>query len=265
MTDRDLPLAGAVVVVTRPRDRSGSWVEALSGAGADVILLPIFRLEIAAGDRWTKFLSQLQTVQAQRASDSRAPWWALTSASVIPAISRALHAEPQLADGVRIAAVGKATAEAARDAGLAVELVGDGRGAESLAATLIAEDPQPTLLHITSDRGLPVLVDRVREAGGEASIAVAVEHCLEESSTPERIFRKPSATCLTFASPSAVEGLFARVDVAQRSALLALPAVAIGETTASSVTAAGWGRVFVADSPDPESLVNAVARAADNI
>ena len=248
------------MVVTRPRDRASSWVEALTAAGADVILLPIFRLAPVSGDAWAQFMSQLQTTR-----DASSPWWGLTSASVIPAVAAALRADPDLATGVRIAAVGRATETAARDAGLSVDLVGDGSGAESLAAALLSEDPQPTLLHITSDRGLPVLVDQVRAAGGVASMAIAVEHCPEASSDPERIFREPTATCLTFASPSAVEGLLDRTPPERRASLLQLPAVAIGATTAESLNAAGWERVISAESPDPKSLVNAVARTADNL
>ena len=257
------PLTGRIVAITRPRDRAAALVEAFSDAGAEAILIPVLRLIEVEGNEATAFEETVRTFV-----EGGAGWFVFTSASSVAPVARLLASDPALADAcdghVRVAAVGEATAGALASSsvicdGRPLALVGDGGGAAGLVEALLAIDPAPRVLHVTSDRGLPVVVDRVEEAGGEAHRAVAVVHAVEPTLDAARLFEDPAAECVTFASPSAAEGLLAACSPEERTRVLALPAIAIGATTAEALRTLGFSTVVPAAEPTPHASVEAVA------
>jgi uroporphyrinogen-III synthase len=68
---------------------------------------------------------------------------------------------------------------------------------------------------------------------------------------------------VTFASPSAMEALRSEIgpDLFNRLAR-AVPAAAMGPTTAGALRKAGWRKVSVAEEPTLEALVDAAGQAA---
>jgi uroporphyrinogen-III synthase len=250
------PLAGRIVALTRPRDRIRPYVRAFRAAGAETIICPVLRLVPVEGAERAKLERALRTFV-----DGGEGWIAFTSASVPPVVARLLAADHDLRDlcarRLRVAAVGKATAETAWSRGFAVALEGEGEGAEALAKQLLAVEPRPRVLHITSDRGLPTLVRAINAAGGTASRIIAVEHRPEPTLDPAALFRSRPAELVVIASPSAAEGLLDACTAAQRRALVAIPALALGETTAASLRAHGFREVIVSALPAPEALVAA--------
>jgi len=244
------------VGLTRPRDRVGPLLSAFTAAGAEAVLLPVFRTVAVAGN------SRIELEEALRAFLEGAQGWIVcTSGSVIPVLAELTVADRNLAalvDAQRFAAVGPATASMARAHRFSVDLVGDGRGAIALAEALLDLDSSPRVIQLTSDRGLPDLADRLEAAGGSVVRAVAVEHQLEPTLNPDSIWRDPSVDCLVYASPSAADGLLKVCDDRDRQRLKSLPAVAIGSTTATALLASGFSQVITATTPSPEGLVSAV-------
>ncbi len=249
-------LAGRVIALTRPRDRIAPFAAAFVDAGAETVLLPVLRLVPVEGTARTEFE---ETVRAF--SEGGPGWWALTSASVVPTLQSLLSGDAALRtlidERVRIAAVGEATAQAARSRGFSVALTGDGSGAAELARAILAGDPCPRVLHVTSDRGLPALVDAIEEGGGSALRAVAVEHSIEPTVDPARLFDPNPVELVVFASPSAAEALLGACDPTERARLLALPTVALGETTAAALRAFGFGDVTVAAESTALAVIDA--------
>jgi len=174
------------------------------------------------------------------------------------AIRRAPRAHSALAGPLRIAVVGRATGRAARSKGLPVTLEGTGEGARFLADRILAADPAPRVLHPTSDRGLPQLKEALEAAGGRVESVIAVVHRPEPGLDPDRLFRAPPVRQVVFASPSAAEGLLSSLAEERREALLSIPAVAVGPTTAEALRGYGFREVAVADRPTPDSIRDAL-------
>lgn len=261
MSDRALPLAGRVIALTRPRDRIAAWAAEFVDAGAETVLLPTLRLTSVEGSARTELEETVRVF-----SEGGEGWWVFTSASVVPTMRALLDRDPALRDlvegRVQIAAVGSATERAARSRGFAVALTGDGSGARALAEQLLDRaDRAPRVLHITSDRGLPDLVDTVERGGGSALRAIAVEHSVEPTLDPSRLFDPAPVELIVFASPSAAEALLGACDSDEQARLRAIPVVAIGETTRAALAERGFGDVTVAEQSTAASAVEAaVAR-----
>lgn len=115
----DVTLAGAQVLLPRP---DGPLADGLRAAGAEVTTCPV----------------QRTVVLPVEGSLEGADWVVLTSAATLPALEELGLAIPA---GARIAAVGEATAEAARRAGHTVDLVPEGQA--TAAALVDAFPPGP--------------------------------------------------------------------------------------------------------------------------
>ena len=101
------PLSGTVVGLTRPRDRVGPLLSAFTAAGAEAVLLPVFRTVAVEGN------PRIELEEALRAFLEGADGWIVcTSGSVIPVLAEFIVADRNLAapvDSQRFAVVGAAT------------------------------------------------------------------------------------------------------------------------------------------------------------
>ncbi|HEY5250122.1 MAG TPA: uroporphyrinogen-III C-methyltransferase [Acidimicrobiales bacterium] len=129
------PLSGLSVVVTRPRAQSGELVSGLAAAGARVVVLPVMAVT-----------DPVDTGPLERAArDAGAyDWIVFTSANAVDRFV-ALLPDGRALGGVRLAAVGSATAAALAGWHLRADLVPDEATAEGLVAAMPAPsaDPRP--------------------------------------------------------------------------------------------------------------------------
>lgn len=131
------PLAGRTVVVTRARDQAGDLVERLERLGAEVVVAPVIEIiePSDAGAALQAAVSSLQDAVSSpgHGDGSGAPpdWLVFTSANAVRRFCARLDSEVDLG-GVRVAAIGSATAAAAEAAGLNVDLMPDRFVAEDL-------------------------------------------------------------------------------------------------------------------------------------
>lgn len=250
------PLAGRTVALTRPRDRIGPLVRAFVAAGAETIICPVLRLVPVEGSARAALAGKLRAFVEEAEG-----WIGLTSASVPPVLGRVFAADPWLrercASRLQVAAIGEATVRASWARGIAVHLEGDGDGAEALAAAVLAEDPSPRLLHVTSDRGLGGDLAAIERAGGSVLRAVAVEHRPEPSLEAARLLRSPAADLVVLASASAGDGLLGACAPAERLAVRALSVLAVGEETAAALRALDFAEVCVVEEDTPGAIVAA--------
>jgi uroporphyrinogen-III synthase/uroporphyrinogen III methyltransferase/synthase len=126
-----LPLAGRRVLVTRAAHQAGKLSQGLRALGAEPVEVPVLEiqppLDFAPLDR------------ALRSLDSY-DWLILTSANTVRALverAASLGISPREGASPKVAAVGDATATAARNAGFAVALVPETYVAESLIDKLL--------------------------------------------------------------------------------------------------------------------------------
>lgn len=124
------PLAGRVVVVTRPRAQAQAFAHLLEEAGARVLLAPTIVIEPPTS--WEPLDRALDGLDAYQ-------WVVFTSVNGVEMTRRRLEHAGRTAralEGRRLAAIGPATAEALRRVGLAPELVPEEYVAEGLAGEL---------------------------------------------------------------------------------------------------------------------------------
>jgi uroporphyrinogen III methyltransferase/synthase len=246
-------LAHHGVVVTRCEPEGGPLARRLEARGARIV-------------RWatTKLAPPSDPKPLERALAGLAAydWLVVTSAHGAAAVTARVETRPAK---LRVAAVGPATAAELEAAGWAVDLVGPGPGAEALARALAESGvagarvlfPAGSLARETlveSLAGLDVRLDRV-EAYRTLPARLDVGACFAQLDSG-------AVDAITFASPSAVDGLARALGRDELPAILDRIAVAsIGPTTTAALVAAGRAPDAEAAQPSLDSLVDAVGRA----
>jgi uroporphyrinogen-III synthase len=253
----ELPLAGRRVLVTRAVHQAGKLSEGLRALGAIPVEVPV--LEIAPPDSFD-FLDE-----ALRQLD-RYDWVIFTSANTVRALSKrgagiGVAAHPKA--NVKVAAVGEATASAAREAGWSISLVPESYVAESLvtdAGGAIGAGSRVLLARAAVARD--VIPDALRAAGAMVDVVDAYRNVIPKEA-PEKLRGALTAglDAATFTSSSSVEHL---ADAA-RAAGMEFPfagvlAVSIGPITSQTLRGMGWDTAAEADPHDVSGLIAAVVR-----
>lgn len=251
---RTLPLAGKRVVVTRPLKTSAGLMEELRSAGATAILFPLI---------WIEPPQDLMAFDAALRDLSNYDWLIFTSRNAVPAVSRRLAGLPEpsrsVPASVRVAAVGAATGEAAREAGFRDAFAGRGT-ATDLIAELAGELRGKKVFLPRSDKAAPELLDQLRAAGAEvreviAYRTVAVEYRVEDIEDDIK-----TADAFLFFSPSAVQAFRRLLESGVLSSRAASAAFgAIGPVTANALERAGLRCDFRAARPGNAAIVAALA------
>lgn len=252
------PLAGRRVVVTRSLDQAGELTAQLRSAGADVIELPMIRIEAEAGAQW-----QADVWDGLTQYD----WVVFTSVNGVRHFFELFyqkHSDLRSIGGVRFAAVGPTTAGAVQEQKLEVDLVPAQANAEALADALIAHASMDNLkvLLVTGNRNRDVLRQRLEEERAivdELAVYRNEPADLEGHPGADR-FRSEGADAVVFASSSAVEGFVAQAGILQRDPGTRTPAcVSIGPQTSAALRAAGLPVDFEAQEATVASLVSGLA------
>jgi uroporphyrinogen III methyltransferase / synthase len=180
---RDRPLAGARILVTRPRHQARELVSAFTELGAAVLEQPA--IEISPPDDWAP------VDRALRALD-RFDWLVFSSANgVRHLLDRLLLAHDLRALGkIRLAAIGPGTAEELARYHLRADIVPKDYRAESLAAALEHESqPGSRFLLARASRGREVLAEELARHAAEVEqvvvynsrdVAAADPHVVEQ-------------------------------------------------------------------------------------
>ena len=247
------PLQGKRIVITRAADQSESLVAGLRANGAIAVLMPL--VAFAAPDDVQRLD---ETVANLRGFD----WIFLTSQNALRALqdsSARIHMP--LGEAVKdtaIAAVGPATAEVVRQAGLVVKYVARQHDGVSLARELGADVKGKKVLLPRSDRANPDLVAVLGELGAMVTEVIAYK-TVRTDGVMERwqevVTRTPPDAVLFF-SPSAVHHLEELLG-AQRFAELSTNVVyaAIGTVTERAIRAAGVERIVKAADTTVDSIL----------
>jgi uroporphyrinogen III methyltransferase/synthase len=252
-----LPLFGARVLVTRPRDQAGPLLASLRAAGAEARAIPMLRIE-PAGDpaAIARCLGELERYDAVL----------LASANAARELARrAAELGVGLAEArPLVACVGPATAATARELGLRVDLVPEARfDAEGLFEALCAALPISgrRFLLPRAEGGREILAERIAAAGGRPEPLV-----LYRSAPPELdagALRAALAAgefdTILFASPSAARHFAALLDGESREAARRCTLAAIGPVTAEALAKQGLPADVVAERAEGGALVAALA------
>lgn len=243
-------LAGRVVLVTRPAERAVEWAERLAALGAHPLVLPCL-VTVPIHDAGTT--RRLQDVLRD------AHWLFLASCRAVDALIPLLEPHGGIPASVRLAAVGPATAEAAR-AWRAVDVVATEATAMGLARDLLARTTNPER-HDTCRVVIAGAKDGRRDAekfltaAGVAVTRVAVYRTIPAPVTlPREDLAAARVDDILLASPSAVIGLV-NCAVPPESARI----ITIGPTTTAAARAAGLTVTAEARRPGLDGMLEVMS------
>lgn len=254
--DSGNPLQGKRVVVTRAAAQSRSLVQALQANGAIPVLVPM--VSFGPPDNPSGVDQAIRAI-------AQYDWLFLTSQNALRALqARGEALAVSLADAlqqVNIAAVGPATAEAAKQAGLKIEYVAEKHQGTALAQELAAKVKGKRVLLPRSDRANPELVQRLQSLGATVSEVVVyktVRPNEQERQAADQI-AKDGADAVLFFSPSAVQhlqeifGPAKFLELSQRAV-----SVAIGPVTHEALRKLDIRRVLVAGDTTTDAVLQAL-------
>jgi uroporphyrinogen-III synthase len=230
------------VVVTRDEPADGPLSRELKDLGLTVLVWPA--VSVSRADP--------SALRAALAAAGSFDWFVFASRHAVAAVLTELAQAPP---GVKVAAIGRATAQVLRQRGWPVDLVPDDASAAALVQAFAARpeltDGAPRMLYPASSRALPALAAGLRQLGAEV---VQVEAYrteaapLDIASCRDWIARE-AVGAVTFTSPSAVDELARALGEADFARLLNTAApVVIGRTTARALSARGHNPVVASNA-----------------
>ena len=249
------PLYRRRVVVTRATHQALALTERLRELGAEVIEMPatqIARLDLAP-------------LRSAIAGLSRYQWLILTSQNAVSIFWEQLLGEGKDARalaGLRIAAVGPATAGALLEHGITVDVIPKRFVAEGLLEMLRERDDLSgkRVLYVTAEGAREVLPQGLREMGTHLDVIEAYRS-IPDGEGAERLARAIESGKLdlaTFTSGSAVRGY---VDAIGEDLAKHVPAVSMGPQTSEALREAGIEVKAEAKESTLDGLVSAVLSA----
>ena len=243
------PLAGRRIVVTRPREYAGELTGELEQLGATVLVMPLIQIEPMKDEDARALDSVLVDVASY-------DWIVFTSANSVAAVQE--HLAGKLA-GVKIAAVGPATAAAVRTLGVEPAFVPERYAAAEIADGLGSVEGTRVLLP-QADIAEPWLRTQLVARGASVDAVVAYRTVAVDPSAVEAAELERGVDALTLASGSGARSLAALAAKFPRvaKALEQTCIVAIGPKTAEAAREVGLTVGLVADEASAEGIVRAL-------
>ena len=247
------PLFGKRVLVTRAREQASELTAGLRDHGAAVLEVPLARFA------WP---DDCQALDAALSDLSRFGWLAVTSANAVEFTwnrLRHLGRDARALAGIRIAAVGPATARALEAHGLHADLVPDTADSAHLATALTAASGPAAILIPQADNARPTLRERLTATGWQVATPTAYAAV---PLIPDIDLAAEPVDAVTFASSATVDRFLAFAGAAQVAAWQQAGCrfYAIGPQTAATLTGHGLAVAAVAEDASVAGLVQVVVR-----
>jgi len=254
-----LPLFGQRIVVTRSRAQAAGFVNKLGSLGAEVLEIPTIRNETP--DNKQDFVDALLLLNSY-------DWLVFTSANGVEMFFQFFFRQFQdLRDlgGVKIAAVGPATAAKLRELHLQVDLMPEEaiglKIAEALAKHSSIENTKICLLR--AEKANPDLSQALEELGAivdDIGVYKTVAETGDFFGAAEE-FRQNGADWITFTSGSTVEFFHARFDLPKMlKQFPELKLASIGPETSRALQALGLNPAVEAAEHTTDGLIAALSR-----
>lgn len=240
------------LLVTRPASQAAELVGALRSHGVESVCVPTVAIDRS---------SAAATLDRMLATLDGADWLVLTSANGAEALAARLALSDRgLPPGVRVAAVGPATAATLADAGIRVDHVPEAYLTVEIASGLGDLAGRRVVL-ARADAATPDLREALiaRGASVEEVVAYRTIEGPAASRDPLRHALHRDLDGLTFTSSSTVRGLLRLASAVDRSRARSLPAYCIGPVTAATARRAGFHVAAVAAEHTAGGLADAVA------
>jgi uroporphyrinogen III methyltransferase/synthase len=249
------PLFGKRIVVTRATQQAPALSEKLRELGADMIEMPATQI------------ARLDPAPLRAAIDkiSDNDWLIFTSQNAVAIFWEQLLGrgrDARALAGLKIAAVGPATAGALLEHGITVDVIPQRFVAEALLEIMRARDDVAgsKVLYVAAEGARDALPMGLREIGADLTVIEAYRS-IADGEGAEKLARAIEAgkvDLATFTSASAVRGY---IDAVGEELALKVPAAAIGPQTSDALREAGIEVKAEADEATIDGLVSAVLRA----
>ena len=251
-----LPLKGQRILVTRPKERSGTLSDQLRALGADVWEYPcIETVPICPCPAMAAALEHIDDYE----------WLAFTSPAGVDAFWTGLQElgwDARRLGGVKLAAIGTGTAKALAAHGLTADLIPAVYDAEHLGAEL-GERATGRVLILRAEIGSPALTEALRERtiayDDVATYRTVYQH--PQSDLLRQALDRGEIPYATFTSASTVKGFLA--SVGEGADLSRLTGLCIGEQTAAEARRHGIA-VEVAEKAAISALVDLAKRVVSS-
>jgi uroporphyrinogen III methyltransferase/synthase len=223
------------VVVTRAELPDGALSSQLRKLGLPVLLWPAVHVMAAEAGRLQEALNSVRQFD----------WIVFASRYAVAAVTERIPAAPA---GVRVAAVGQATAQVLRQRGWPVDLLPDDANAAGLVSAFTAHALKGVkILFPASSRALPTIAAGLTQLGAHVTQVEAyrTEGASLDVDACRAWIARDAIGAVTFASPSAVIELERALGKDDFGRLLSqAKAVAIGPTTARQLADRGRAPVL---------------------
>ena len=196
------PLFGKRVVVTRPQKDAPALAEGIMELGGEPFLYSL--IEIQAPHDYAPLDRAIEQIH-------NFDWLVFTSVNGVKYFfTRLQRLEKDIRDlkGIRLCAIGPATAAALREKGLKVDYVPSEYRAEKLVDTIrSALEPRHKVLVPSSDKARPTLAQMLTSLGAEVTAVTAYRTTpsLKEHASLVKMLEEKSAHAITFTSSSTVQ------------------------------------------------------------
>ncbi len=230
------PLFGRRIAVTRARAQASSLAAALTELGAAVVEAPAIRIE---------------TIEHPPVDPSGFDIVCLTSAN---GVERLLGGDVRGLAGVKVAVVGRATAEAARARGIEPDVVPKAATQEGLVEALGAV-PGARVLVATAEGARTVLAEALRAGGAEVT-EIALYRSVAEPVDAAAVM---SCDWVTFTASSTVTNVLGGLAPEERARL---QAISIGPITSDTLRRGGVEPLIEADPHDVDGLLAAILQVS---
>ena len=246
------PLFGKRILVTRAREQASELAEGLRDHGAAVVEVPLARFAWPA---------DCVALDAALLDLSRFGWLAVTSANAVEFTwqrLRHLGLDARALAGLKIAAVGPATARALVAHGIHPDVVPDTADSVHLVSALLATGSGSILLP-QADNARPLLREGLAAAGWSVT---AVTAYAAVPLIPTLDLDQQEVDAVTFASSATVERFvaYAGLERVREWVVAGCRLYAIGPQTAATLAGLGLPVAAVADDASVPGLVQAVVR-----
>src|SRR5262245_23242024 len=257
-----LPLRGKTIVVTRPREQAGPFVEALREQGARVILVPAIVL------RPPRSMASLDRSLSRISSYDYLVFTSVNGVSRF--FARLLETGRDVRDlgGIEIVAIGPATAAAVKERGVRVAAVPAEHRAEGIVAVMRRRRLMGARVLIPRAAvARDVLIESLRRRGARVDV-VPVYRTVgsrEGASEIREALRRGGLHLITFTSSSTVTSfarLFRRGKDAR--AVRRVPVAAIGPVTAATARREGFRVALTPRRYTVPALTRAIVRRLRN-
>ena len=252
------PLFGRAIVVTRPREQGLRTASALEELGAEAIMMPTIRVTPPADP--APLRSVLNGVDGY-------DWIILTSTNGVEHFFRFLNEsgrDARVLAGVRICAIGSATAENLRAHGIRADMVPDRFTTRGIlnAFEQMVDVASLKILCPRSDIAPPDLVDGLSAMGARVD-EVEAYGVVPDRSGAARVadmLEDDELSWLTFTSSSTVSNFFAEIghEVVERASVRI---ASIGPRTSDALREEGFAADVEASPHTTDALIEAIVEA----